>query len=382
MDDIIEHIIGKYKPQWDSRFAYHMSQDQLDIPYDTYSKRQRVALGKKVLQKARIYLDLKYWIYIRDAYWGHAQKSIHNEIASCLYKLVEFDYAICPANWNVLGEILKQTDPVSRLRTCKIIDDLCRQIIIEPHILLYDIELTHLIALFISKRNELHQLNELVWGHAGHILGQSIPSIDALDKNPMNAFQKAFLDTLSEVTFSEMANIFATSPIKAPFDYPEYEEKRTCETTKHKDEFDTFQQVYEIELFGFLDEIKAGIYEVLNFLHLKKFHTPYPIENVPMFMTYFLECFRQHKLTTEFPQLHINAKIHATMRYKNMPFKKGDFYDHFHASSAIPYCNYFFTEKKLAHFLIEYPLSLDKDYGCKILYKEEDVLKELKKLSH
>ncbi len=377
---IVETIGKKYSCKWNKHFAYHMSQEQLDIPLEQYSKHKRVELGEKVLKKKRIYLDLKYWIYLRDAYYGKPQKFIHNKIASALYRIVEMGYAICPANYTILNEIAKQCDPTSKANTCRIIDELSNRIIIEPYDLLVDIELTHLASSFIEEKEKLYALEQLVWARVGNILGECIPCNTGYDAKTENALQKTFLDTMSELSFSEITETFASSNTKKPFDSLQYAKNRTSETNKHKNEFNTFQQVYGIELHGLLDEIKEGIFKVLDFLCSKKTGKSFQKEDTKLFINYIFEAFRNNKLSTEFPQLHINAGIHAAIRYKNMPFKKGDFYDHFHASSAIPYCDYFFTEKKLANLLTQKPLNFDKAYRCKILYKEDDILEELKKI--
>ena len=380
MKEIFEKLDKKYSDKWDNHLAFHKRKDQQHITCESYSKNIRVKLGKEVNNKLRIYLDLKYWIYIRDAYCGNAQKQIHNDIAHYLYRLVELGYVICPANSTVLDEVFKQNDSQSRTHTCKIIDDLSGGIIIEPYILLVDIELMHLISSFLEKKDKIHELNMLVWNKAGNIYGQQIPYFKDLDKNTDNTLQKTFLDIFSDLTFSEIAKLFAEKNIINNYETDEYENQRTIETDKHKNDFKTYQQVLEIELQGFLDVMKDGIFEILNYLSLKKTKISFPKENTKYFMIYIFDLFRKGKLQTEFPQLHIQSGIHATIRHKNIPFKKGDFSDHLHASSAIPYCNLFFTERKLTNLLTQPPLNFDKTYNCKILYKEIEVLEELRKL--
>jgi len=43
----------------------------------------------------------------------------------------------------------------------------------------------------------------------------------------------------------------------------------------------------------------------------------------------------------------------------------------------VPYCDYFFTEKNLRHLLKMNSLSYDKEYSCKIVSKQSEVLKLL-----
>lgn len=384
MNDTSKIIAEKYSSKWDSHLKFHLSEEQLDVPFEQYTKNKRIELSKVVLAKKRIYMDLKYWIYLRDAYRGNPQKSIHYEIASNLYQLAELGYIICPANHTILTETLKQTDPKSRATTCKIIDELSQNVIIEPYPLLVDIELTNLLSSFLYGKEKIYKMVQLVWGKAGNILGQHIPSNKGFDSITENAIQKTILDMTTDLTFSEIADIWTSTGIKQEYlDSPEHAKNRTIETNKHRGDFNTFQDVYEIELHGLLDEMKEEMSSILEYLYKKKIGGVIPeeergnVESSKPFINLIVQAYKLGKLKIEFPQLHIQASIHATLRYKNMPFKKGDFYDYFHASSALPYCNLFFTERKLANFLTQSPLNLDKTYGCKILHREEEVLEEL-----
>ena len=56
--------------------------------------------------------------------------------------------------------------------------------------------------------------------------------------------------------------------------------------------------------------------------------------------------FDNKKMRTYFPSLDIRAKMFSRIRWnKNQNFKENDFNDIGHITSALPYYNYFFTEK-------------------------------------
>lgn len=92
------------------------------------------------------------------------------------------------------------------------------------------------------------------------------------------------------------------------------------------------------------------------------------------------QAYKLGKLSTEFPQLHINSGIHAAIRYKNHTYNKGDFYDHLNASVALPYCDLFLTERVMGNLLTDKLLEYDKVYNCQVLWKDEEILEILKKL--
>src|ERR1019366_8793274 len=62
--------------------------EQPDLSFRAYRARRRLALGKTVAQKTRIYLDTRYWIHVRDARLGRPKKPEHDQIYQLLHKLV------------------------------------------------------------------------------------------------------------------------------------------------------------------------------------------------------------------------------------------------------------------------------------------------------
>lgn len=89
----------------------------------------------------------------------------------------------------------------------------------------------------------------------------------------------------------------------------------------------------------------------------------------------------QHKMiTTEMPSLRIPVGIHAALRYGERRHRMGDIEDHMHASLALPYCNAFFTEKKLGNLLTREPLEYDQLYGCTVLWQDNDIVEYLEEM--
>ena len=87
------------------------------------------------------------------------------------------------------------------------------------------------------------------------------------------------------------------------------------------------------------------------------------------------------KVQARFPQLHINASLHAALRWDNRrTYKRGDCEDFRHAGSALPYCDYFLTEKSLAHLLCNKPLELDLEYETNVFSDSESAIRALSQL--
>jgi hypothetical protein len=77
--------------------------------------------------------------------------------------------------------------------------------------------------------------------------------------------------------------------------------------------------------------------------------------------------FRLNKITTELSSYRITSGLYAAIRHDvKQKFDKNDALDIGHASAALPYCDYYFTEKKFAHLITQKQLSYDKVYNCKV----------------
>lgn len=217
-----------------------------------------------------------------------------------------------------------------------------------------------------------------------------MPAHTAFDQETENALQKTFLDMFSCITFSEMVDIHSESVFDIAhycrFDTPEYLSERNSDNDSHKKNIRSYRQAYKIELAGMIDGMGPEIQDTLEYLYCRETGNRITEEernesdSKRLLSNFLYHAFRMEKLSAEFPQLHVFASLHAALRYKQVKVKKGDFHDHLHACSALPYCDYFFTERKLANFLCSSPLCFDEQYHCKILSDEEAIIDALQKV--
>src|SRR5688500_947044 len=77
-------------------------------------------LAGVVLPRKRIYLDTRYWLFLRDADLGRPQKPIHVELLDLLRTGVQSGRLICPIGDSTFFEILKQADADTRLATARL----------------------------------------------------------------------------------------------------------------------------------------------------------------------------------------------------------------------------------------------------------------------
>src|SRR3982751_719450 len=91
---------------------------------DDYVRRQRSQLAERMASIKRIYLDTKYWLFLRDVKAGAPRSYTHQLIYEKLLALVSTGSVVCPASDTVLHEVFRQADPSTRLMTATVIDEL------------------------------------------------------------------------------------------------------------------------------------------------------------------------------------------------------------------------------------------------------------------
>jgi hypothetical protein len=93
------------------------------------------------------------------------------------------------------------------------------------------------------------------------------------------------------------------------------------------------------------------------------------------------DTFKQKTLRGTLPSFEIRAGVHAAIRSDHKrKYKKGDVDDVNHATVALPYFDYFLTEKSLAHLIKAKPLQYDQLYGCMVLSSADELVEALKGL--
>ena len=95
----------------------------------------------------------------------------------------------------------------------------------------------------------------------------------------------------------------------------------------------------------------------------------------------FTNLFRLGKLGTAVPTAQIVAGLYAAVRWQRQrDFKLEDFYDFYHATAALPYCDVFLTEKFLGTLLTRPPLKLSGTFGTTVVWEESEAVNLLRTL--
>ena len=157
--------------------------------------------------------------------------------------------------------------------------------------------------------------------------------------------------------------------------------KRSPSPVESKEDFKhenkTFDEMFLSELCGLLDCYQPIFEQVSSELtemeHGKS-------EALEPWAGLIYQCFKLNKITNELPFFRIFPTLFSLMRWnKGRKYKDGnDTLDVKHATCALPYCDYFFTENELKSMITQ--SQLDTAFDCIVESTPEGILGELNKI--
>lgn len=227
-----------------------------NVSYETHMRRKIVALGQSVEHQVKIYLDVNFWLMLRDADLGtHADPKYHELLAN-LRSLASRRIAFCPIGESVYFEVLKQSDERTRLATAKLMDELSQGIAITAMDLRTGTELAY--ALHIIKgtdKGSLDPLDTLVWTRVGHVIGMDPRVSLGMELSAANRFllMKAMFDDMWSLSMHELITLTAKWDLPPPGGFDDLVQHINAGNAFHAEALRSFQQAYNAELQGAVD---------------------------------------------------------------------------------------------------------------------------------
>lgn len=348
---------------------------------EAFSQQVKFDIGNMMLKKHRIYLDTKYWIFMRDASLGKSTPT-QTRVYEKLRDLVKKEVAICPISPHIFEELMRVGDREKRLNMARVMDELSQQVCFISPLNIAGQELLSFMRYCQSKAQgkTLFNPTKCVFTKVAFVMGELYPTVECIPEEQMDAIRIQVFDRLSRVTLVEMLKTMKD-------DFPQRNSDLIAQLNKGKDDnqdWKSFHEIFMHEIAGILDTVKDEIEKLWIYLYENDHGglvTPEEVrkaESVKLLSNFIYNLFDQKKVSKELPYFHINASLHAFIRYnKSQRFKKDTLIDFSHAAWALPYCNYFFTERRLCDWLCNSLLKLDKIYGAQVFCKEDDVLTHL-----
>lgn len=347
------------------------------ISWQQHRRMRSDELWAVIATRRRIYLDTRYWVFLRDAAMGRAKQAIHNDLLAALRRVVDTGLGICPLSESVLFELHKQTDPATRLAMARVMDSLSNGVTVQNSLDRLRVELVRFFHRTIVDDRIPGPPVEHVWTQVGHFLGSPTPVFDAIDPGEQLATSKAFFDLLWSVTVEEL--ITDNDWIENDMGFRDDALRMTELSRAHASEITSFEELYLAEVSGFVDihhaAIEAAVTEVATALGEQGLGP----DSARLWRNAVYNIIRLGRVGAGLPMVQIVSGIHAAIRWqRERPFKASDFYDMYHAAAALPYCDIFLTEAFMGTILKNPPLSFGTLFDTDIVWDEADALRLLR----
>lgn len=294
----------------------------------------------KVRNCKLIYLDTNYWIKIGDAYKRNDQEGIY--LLQKLIQLVESGDFLVPISDINYYEILKQKDENSLNEIASLMRILSKNVCTIPKEHRERLEVNTAVRNIIKKQNII--IKEHCW-------------------MPFNA------ETLIQMRKEE-----------DPFVYKDNIDVLNELKEKNKGKHIEYEDILRSELFGLLEFFEKLVNECMDEMFYENGGKVIPVDKEQIYKDKRESLFSflvSPNSRTMFPTFYIFAELFSMAQWnKDRKYKDGnDTIDYLHASVALPYFDYFFTERELAAVLRQ--RKIDAAYSCIVESKSSRVLEIL-----
>jgi hypothetical protein len=328
-------------------------------PLDHYVRSRQLELARTIQHRKKVYLDLRFWIYAREAAGDDGADPAKRKLLHLLRRGVAGGLIVCPISESTFLEVMKQANTTTRrIATARIIDELSLGVSFTTGRTRIATEIGHFFYTGAGHTN-LYDMQELVWTKLAYAMGYLHPSAPDLGEEMELSTQKAVFDELWQATLTHMVTI--TGDAWKPDDQERRQSAARIDADMKRPEHATvsYQQTYRDEIVGAADicqdlaaDAMAGIAERAGAPPPEKDSEAWR-ETGRMCRNLIIAAFEQNAATkTMLRTMHIMASLHAGMRWeKTAKFTANHYYDFEHAAGALSYCDGFFTEGFLSNLV-------------------------------
>lgn len=357
-----------------------------NIPLEAYIRSRQIELASTLEHKEAVYLDIKYWIILRDVVDGVKDAPIERELLSLLREGVAQGRLFCPISDSTFGELLKKADEKSREVTAGLIDELSLGITLIPFDNRAATELAHLLH---SARtpNAVYPINHLVWSKLSYVMGFLHPHGAPFDPATNLAMQKALVEHMWTLSMQEMIRLIGDHAVPSLERFAALAQRLNELNTRHAMELRSFAQTYENEVHGILHAFNDVAIDIMSQMVSAENGDRPPInedqrkDEGRQLHNLLFAAFKKDATKNALPTLNILASLHASIRWnKRQRLKPNDFLDFQHATAALGYCDAFFTERSLRALIIASHIALDQRYACHVVATPEHAVAYLRAL--
>jgi hypothetical protein len=358
-----------------------MMPDQWNV--DSYARSKVVDLGRSLSARRAIYLDINFWIKLRDRERDRRAEELYDKLLSAVVSGDVF----CPISQATFVEIMKQTDPGSRMRTAKVIDTLSMGVALIDEKLRIGTEVAHFLY-GILQQTPLEPLKNLIWTKLSYVMGFVHPSSPHFDAESQKILQKMFVDHMWDRSLQEMLSDYDGQAFPGT-DLSAIAALINEGNAAHGHSIRSYNQAYQDEARGAADLATSSALQVMeDFWRAAGTPAPEPTPDERalaelQFANLIGATLVHNKARDRLRTLHILASVHASVRWnKQQKVESNDIFDFDHAAAALAYCDAFFTERPLQTMVTQRHLSLHELYGCDVVSSVPEAVDYLSQLDY
>lgn len=336
-----------------------------------YYRSKCLELAESVNSKFLIYLDTKFWLILRDSYLQRSGNSASKNLFETVLELAHTGSFVFPISQDVFLEVIKQTDKSTLLATVKLIDALSCGVSCISYEERFSLELKYFFLQVRGKK--VHDCKQLVWTKLAYNMGFINLFNKHIKPEHNNAFQKSFIDHMWRTTMSDMIENAIERGGLPKVEMPKMSSKLNDGKFKFSHENSSFKQMFLSEVAGALDGnrdiISRSMAEICEnetgiVSSAEELANP---EYSRLYRNTIYNIFKYNKAGSYFPTLRIMSGLHAAIRWdKAQKYQDNDLHDIRHAAIALPYCDAFFTEKRLSHMCRQKLTRYDQQFNCSV----------------
>lgn len=355
------------------------------VSVEDYVRRKRIDLARGMEQAKKVYLDTKFWLLLRNGRLGRSSDTDIVALLALLQVLVAKNRVVCPISAATFMEIFAQTDSTTLQVSVQLIDELSAGVTLIEERERFRLEFFHFIMQKTRGPNAVLPLHTLAWTKLAYAFGFVTPVSKGLPADVSLVLQKAFVDHMWTVSLTDVLREMGGAVGSFPRAFPDI--SASLNDGKFAHQHKSFKQMFLSAIAGILDVFEPEIVSLMHHLYETQFGRPPEVGDGPddggqMFANLIYHAFRLNKLTSELPSLRVSAGLHAGLRWdKDRKYKRNDLLDFHHAVAAIPYCDYFLTERSLRHLLGHKDLRFSELFPCQTFSSVADSLASLSRLA-
>ncbi len=354
----------------DSRHAQTAS-----LSFEAYRRRRYDELNAWVRARKAVYLDLKYWIWLRDPVASPFPAETE-ALRTALTHGVISGRLFCPMSYPAFTELMRIKPQSLRLRQAEVMDELSVGIAIRNGFDMAEIEFCEFFGRNLPALRAIPYRVETVWCPVGHMVVEKYPYHDDLSAEVMERCRKVMLDVMWEKRMTDYAALDGM---------PEHPRDTASRVNAERESYprgrQPFSELFAAELNGALDVMFPHIEETLvSVAGIFGIHAPEERARAGAERHVWINLFREAVTrgldANAIPSLRVRAALHAAIRMDDRrPFRQNDLEDIAHSSVAASYSDLLLTERSFAELLNRAAVqSVVAPLRCRVVSNVSDAL--------